>query len=354
MIAISDSPTRTTMKMLFPITLALAAIISFPVMAKACTNGFFLSPGKNFIGRNMDWPLPNGYVVINERGVPRFSFMVAPAEAAHWDTKYGYVAFELTQQVPGMGLVSGPVGGMNEKGLYAASLWGPGGKYDSPSSSDTRKAITIGEVVGFALAQYDTVKEAVDGIKSVQLRGFEGVSLHWFLADATGESAYVEFANGKTVAHMSPQPLVMANDSYTDERNYLKNYKGFGGKKAIPTKVDHAHINSLDRYLLLSKKIADMDTPKQPLTPDFVFAALDGVRHTPDKSLPKEAWESNTQWTEVYDYSTRTIYWKSAVTPGVKSLQLDKINFVNTGTKRLIPITQPGEGDMLGQFSLIY
>jgi|GEM_PF-1302745 len=337
------------------LTLALSfAVTLLTPAAEACTNGFFMSPGRNLIGRNFDWPFPNGYVVINERGVPRFSFMVTPVDAAHWETKYGYVAFELTQQVPGMGLVSGPVGGMNEKGLYAASLWGPERKYDVPSSSDTRKAITIGEVVAFALAQYETVQEAEDGIKSIQIRAFEGVNLHWFLADAKGDSAYIEFENGKAEAYMSPQPLVMANDSYAAERKSLEQYKGFGGKKKVPAKVDHSKINSLDRYLLLSKAIKDMDTPKHPLTPELVFSMMDGVRHTHDKTLPKEAWESNTQWTEVYDYSTRTIYWTSAATPGVKSLKLDKINFVNTGTKRLIPITQPGEGDMLDKISLIY
>jgi choloylglycine hydrolase len=340
------------------VCIVLSCLTALPDASSACTNGYFSYGGKTIIGRNMDWEQPDGYVVINARGVKRHALTLPADIRAEWDTKYGYVSFELTQKMPKGGLLSVPAGGMNEKGLYIAALWAPDTKYTAQSPDDKRKEITVGEVAAFALAQYATVQEAVDGINSVQVEAFNtgtrDVNLHWFIADSSGATAYVEFLDGKAVAHSSPQPAAMTNKTYAEERAYIKDYAGFGGSKAIPADMDHEHIKTLDRFLVIANRVKETGSGNRPLDVDEVFSALYAARHTPPRDIKQVTSESATQWTEVYDYSTKTLYWKSYTTPGIKSLKLDSINFADSGTKRFINIHAPGEGDMADNLSILY
>jgi choloylglycine hydrolase len=187
---------------------ALSSIFMFSGRAHACSNGYFSVDGKIMIGRNMDWPKPDGYVVINERGVSRHSILVPRKEAAQWTSRYGCVTFNLTEYASGIGFMSVPGGGINEKGLYIGSLWAPASKYDARSDTDKRKEVSAAEVVSFILGQYATVDEALAGLKSVHVRDFNtgsfDVNLHWFIADGSGRTACVEYRNGKREIYQNP------------------------------------------------------------------------------------------------------------------------------------------------------
>ncbi|MDD2774254.1 MAG: linear amide C-N hydrolase [Elusimicrobiales bacterium] len=325
--------------------------------AGACSNGIFSRGGKTIIGRNMDWPSPAGWVVINERGAQKSSLLAPRQNAAAWKSRYGYVSFNLTGEAKGRGFASVPGGGMNEKGLYIGSLWSPETKFDAVPSGGG-KAIGVPEAVGFVLAQYATVEEALAGLDSVSILPFNTgaleVNLHWLVADSSGAVAYVQYRGGRKEVFRNPELPVMTNEFYGDERAYVKDRAGFGGTREIPAVFGNSSIKCLDRFLLLSKAVHETADGLRPLDAPSVFAALYAARQAPAKASAQSSWRSATQWTEVYDYSTRTIYWRSLSVPGTKSLKLDDIQFDPTGTKRLLDIHREGEGDMSDKFTFVF
>jgi len=77
---------------------------------QACTT-FCLFNGKDLIfGRNYDFPIGYGHVVINKRGVVKSAMADAGEQAAQWTSKYGSLTFNQFGR-------DNPMGGMNEAGL---------------------------------------------------------------------------------------------------------------------------------------------------------------------------------------------------------------------------------------------
>lgn len=347
-----------------PVRIIITAVVALAAMwlllspaVQACSNGVFTVNGKVIIGRNMDWPTGAGDVVINPGKVERQSLLVPPPGAAHWYARYGFLSFNLITQVAGVGTVSAPGGGINEKGLYTGSLWSPDPHLEKQVVEPGKKRISIGEVVPFILSQYATVDEALKGITKVGIEaaktGDDAVYLHWLLVDAQGKTAYVQLLNGKLEIYRPPVPLVMTNESYGAERDFLKGYQGFGGAKVIPAAYDAKQIAVLDRFLLLTKLVQDTDSGKRPFTVDSVFDALWAVRQDfkEDKNL---TYNGATQWSEVYDFSTRTVYWRARDGMKTKFLKLDDVRFDIGGTKAVVNIQAQDEGNMLGKFKLIF
>ena len=337
--------------------LVMASFVVFSPMAQACSNGVFAANGKLIVARNMDWPSHSGMVVINPRGARWQSLAVRPEDGANWYAKYGYITFNLTETTVKLGKLSGPGGGINEKGLYVASLWGPEPEYDKYSANDKRKGISVIEVVPYALSQYADVEQALTGISRVRVHplsmGKEEVTLHWLLVDASGDTAYVQFNRGKFEIYRKPSLKAMTNESYGEERKYISAYRDFGGTLAVPDHINNAHTNSFERFLLLAKFVQDTDRGKRPVSVEAVFEALYSVRQAPAKEVVQSTWNSATAWTELYDYSTKTVYWRSGVTGGIKYVKLDDINFAMTGTKQVLDIHSEVEGNLLGKFTLI-
>ncbi|MBC6948247.1 linear amide C-N hydrolase, partial [candidate division KSB1 bacterium] len=95
-----------------PLTFAamLALVLLVQTTAQACTT-FCLFHGKDLIfGRNYDFPIGYGHVIINKRGVMRTATANEGEVAAQWTSKYGSLTFNQF----GRDL---PTGGMNETGL---------------------------------------------------------------------------------------------------------------------------------------------------------------------------------------------------------------------------------------------
>ncbi len=81
-----------------------------PSTVDACTT-FCLFNGKDLIfGRNYDFPIGYGHVVINKRGVFKSAMADAGEQAAQWTSKYGSMTFNQFGR-------DNPMGGMNEAGL---------------------------------------------------------------------------------------------------------------------------------------------------------------------------------------------------------------------------------------------
>jgi len=176
-------------------------------------------------GRTMDWPeSTEPKLVVFPRGLARDGGRFGPAQvvadnALAWTSKYG----SLVTTVYGLGAVDG----LNERGLGAHLLYLTATDYGArdPSKPGLQAALWA----QYPLDTAATVAEALDLLRDVQVvmveaRGHKA-SLHLALEDATGDSAIVEYIDGKAVVHHGREFQIMTNDPpYEEQLRLLKSF----------------------------------------------------------------------------------------------------------------------------------
>ena len=82
-------------------------LVSFPISPLGCTTFCLVGKGEVLFGRNYDWIIGDGLVMINKRGVVKTATVVESNNVAKWVSKYGSVTFNQYGR-------ENPAGGMNE------------------------------------------------------------------------------------------------------------------------------------------------------------------------------------------------------------------------------------------------
>ena len=231
-----------------------------------CTRGLF--------GRSYDFEIGYGMVMANKRGVRKSSQSANPAA---WISKYGSVTFNQFGR-------DNATGGMNEKGLVVELMWLDGTRYPE---DDTRGEVGTLEWIQYQLDTASTVAEVIASDKNVRIAR-TSAPIHYLIADASGETAAIEFLDGKMAVHRGAK--VLANDPYEDSLDLLKN-------------------GSKDRFARTTKGLASAATVSG------AFALLDGVR------------QPHTQWQIVYDIRNGAIHWRTAANRTQRSLKLSSFDF---------------------------
>ena len=112
-------------------TLACFVVFTFlaPLKGQTCTT-FCLDHGdRPVFGRNYDWTVEDGLVIINKRGVTKASTLGRLA----WTSKYGSATFNQYGR-------EFPIGGMNEAGLVVESMVLLETEYPLPDTRPGRNA----------------------------------------------------------------------------------------------------------------------------------------------------------------------------------------------------------------------
>jgi len=308
-----------------------------------CCTGIFINRGQQkLIGRTMDWPTGDGYVSINERSHhKRADSLQDKSPRLEWVAKYGSVTFNMEVKLGWfanlLALMSGiktdpPSCGLNEKGLWGGGFW----IHPPPAviypQKDGRVSVNDYQLLEYLLDTSATVEEAIRHLQAVRVSGFKTggfeVDLHWFLADASGDSVIIEFPDGKLRIHRNPAPPVITNSFYEHSREYLAGFEGFGGVK--PIRIGKGEMSRENRFLFASSMlegyIGDRNGDLDP-----IFAIMKTVTQTDTGHMQTS--QSVTQWTTVYDLKNRTLSWTSRGTPARRSLSLEKTDFTYTGKK---------------------
>ena len=197
-------------KKLTGVALVLAAVSLMGIQpAGACTRAVYLGPDRMVVtGRTMDWKediMSNIYVF--PRGMQRAGHN--KEKTVNWTSKYGSVI--------ATGYDIGTCDGMNEKGLVASLLFLPESVYSLPG--DTRPAMGISIWTQYVLDNFATVREAVDEMKKGTFRidaprmpnGGPESTLHMAITDETGNTAVIEYLDGKLSIHEGQEYQVMTN-----------------------------------------------------------------------------------------------------------------------------------------------
>lgn len=255
-------------------TLLAAALLLIATAGDACTT--FCTRG--LFGRNYDFEIGDGIVVVNKRGMSKESNTSAPAK---WTSRFGSVTFNQFGR-------DNPTGGMNEKGLVVELMWLDQTRYPV---ADSRPELGTLEWIQY---QLDTAATVADVIASgTKVRIIErGAPLHYLVADANGDVAAIEFLDGRMVVHRgNTLPVAaLANDPYTSSLSAMR--RGSGDRFA---RAAHA----LDGVTTIAGAFAVLDRVAQP----------------------------TTRWSIVYDIRNRAIAWHTAVNREARSIRFASLDF---------------------------
>ena len=171
-------------------------------------------------------------------------------------------------------------------------------------------------------------------------------TVHLALSDKTGDTAVMEYIDGKLKIYHGSEYKVMTNSPPFDQQlSALRQYKGFGGDKSLPGTTDAA-----DRFVRAAFYIQNLPQPT-----DFreaiagVLSVLRNVSQpfgTPDPNRP---FISPTRWRTVADLSKGMYFYENTLSPNLVWVQLPKLDFKKgTSVKK---ITLVKNFDLIGDIT---
>jgi choloylglycine hydrolase len=273
----------------------------------------------------MDWPenTPTDLWVL-PKGIQRDGLISKNPHT--WTSKYGSLVAVSTAL--GKSIVTD---GLNEKGLAVNALWL--GESDYGVRDEKLPGLSISLWSQYCLDNFATVDEAIRAFHSQPYQivtlsipvgnKLDKATLHLSLEDKTGDSAIIEFINGKAVIHHDRNYTVMTNDPpYEQQLSNLKQYEGFGGNKPLPGTT-----LASDRFVRASYYLKYLPKPSN------LRQAVAGVlsvtrnisqpfRYTPDT----RAYASSTIWRSVADLSDNVYFYESTMSPNVVWVELNKFD----------------------------
>lgn len=303
------------------ILVLISTLLTFK-QSLACTRAVYFGANKEVItARTMDWKNDiETNLWIFPQGMKRTG--MADAQSLNWTSKYGSIIAS--------GYDVSTTDGMNEKGLVANILWLVESQYPKPEKQKPTMSISIwGQYV---LDNFASVKEAVEALKSESFTLVSAnvpgekrlATVHLSLSDATGDSAIIEYINGKQVIHHDRRYQVMTNSPVFEKQLALSEYwKDIGGTVMLP-----GTNRSADRFTRAMFYINAVPKAKDPVVAlASVFSVIRNVSVPYGISTPGEPNISSTRWRTVSDHSRMLYFFESALTPNTFWIDLKELNF---------------------------
>ncbi|SFV62752.1 Choloylglycine hydrolase [hydrothermal vent metagenome] len=292
----------------------------------ACTRVLHVSKEQKEVitGRNMDWYVryPSTFWKF-PRGIQRNG--LTRENPIEWVSKYGSLA--LVQTTAGQSAIAD---GMNEKGLVANLLYLSETVY--PKRDIKKEGVATSTYLQYILDNFATVKEAVDALSkdTIQIvpvpipNSDKLPTMHVSISDASGDSAIVEFLDGKTVIHHSREYDVMTNSPIFEKQIALNEYwSEIGGNTFLP-----GTRRSADRFV--RAKYYNKMLPEAKNYREAVASMMSVLRNTsspfgdPDPNRPNI---SKTLWRIVDDQSNLVSFYESTLSPSVVWVKMKEFDF---------------------------
>lgn len=320
--------------------LAGFGILCFSTWADACSRVLWSDNGKAVVaGRSMDWltPMPVDLYVL-PRGIKRTG--MTGRNTLSWTARYGSLVAEASD-------------GMNEKGLAGHLLWlaeSDYGKFDP-----NRPGLSVGMWLQYYLDNFATVSEAVAFTEKTPFQLATGtfagrrVTVHLALEDSSGDSAVIEYVDGKPRVHHGREFTVMTNSPpYDEQLKNLRQFKSFGGDKPLPGTTDAA-----DRFVRAAYYLKNLPEPKSYR--ECVAGVLSVIRNVSQPfgvADPARPNISATRWRTVADLTNLVYYFESTTSPNIVWVKLREQDFSAGKEVRMLDlIRQPDRiGDCSRQF----
>ncbi|QLY27463.1 linear amide C-N hydrolase [Bdellovibrio sp. KM01] len=329
--------------------LCLLSCLMFWQTAYPCTRFLWDTKKQDVIvGRNMDWfedigsnmwLLPRG--IVRDGGIDENSL--------RWTSKYGSVivtAYDI-----------GTADGLNEKGLTANLLYLTESDFGERDEKLPGLSVTLWaqyyldnfETVADAMAAFKTDPYQVQSFSIKTSSGEKSGSVHLAISDKTGDSAIIEYINGKPKIYHDKNFKVMTNSPpYEEQLTALKQYKGFGGRQDLPGTTAAA-----DRFVRAAYYAQQLPQPTEYR--ESVAGVLSVLRNvsqpfgTPDPARP---YISTTRWRTVADMTRGVYFYENTLSPNLVWVQMDRLEFKKNSPVQKITLVKNYDlvGDISGYF----
>ncbi|MBU3749272.1 MAG: linear amide C-N hydrolase [Mycobacterium sp.] len=314
---------------LFAPLLAIVMLLGLAPAANACSRVTWLGPdGMVITGRSMDWPysfhshlyaVPAGSTQDGAGGVNSLT----------WTRKYG--AIEVAGTTDPDGPIDGVFDGMNEVGLVANLLY-LGESDFGPAPADDRPRLSFAGWVDYVLTSFGTVKEVVEAFTDPSIYivpinfgpgGAAHPTVHLSVTDASGDSAIIEYLDGKPVIHHGRQYQVMTNSPTYDQQLELNaKWDDVDKNKDLP-----GSIQSQDRFVRASYYLSKLpQTSDERQAVAGVFSVMRNVSVPWGVGDPEHPNLSPTYWRSVADSTNKVYYFESALSPNIVWVNLNNVN----------------------------
>lgn len=342
------------MKWLIVLVITVAAVLTTPGSAEACTGISLKSEdGAVIAARTVEWALGDAHhdtLVIFPRGHAFTALTPSGENGLKWKGAYGFVS------LTAYGQEYGP-DAMNEAGLYVGVYYFPGYASFAPYvEAQANRSLSVGDFMRWMLSSFRSVVEVkanLDKVRVVNVEDprFGGAPLpfHWKIADETGAAIIVEIVEGGQVKVYDALLGVIANaPDYGWHLTNLRNYLGLAGSPKESITLDGRQLTPFGGGSGLMGLPGDFTPPSRfvravaltasarPLAKaeDAVFEAfriLDnfnipvGATASQDKIAPDIA--GATQITTASDLKNRILYFHTMDNRQIQKLDLRKIDF---------------------------
>lgn len=302
-------------------SVALSMLVA-PLSAQACTRVVYHGVNDEVItARSMDWRVDIGSNLwVFPKGMKRNG--ETGKNSIEWTSKYGSVitsAYDIST-----------TDGMNEAGFSASVLWLVESEY--PDVDKNRPGLTIAAWAQYVLDNFATVDEAVKVLEQEpftiltdKVPGEDRLAtLHLSISDASGDSAIIEYIDGKQVIHHSRDYQVMTNSPTFKQQLALNTYwQQIGGTVMLP-----GTNRASDRFARASFYINAIEKSENPdIAVAGVFSVIRNASVPFGISTPDQPNISSTRWRTVADQKRKLYFFESALTPNTFWVDLKGLDF---------------------------
>ena len=286
-----------------------------------CTTFCLRTQDRVVFGRNYDWDIGDGLVVINKRNVEKNLLSSFPKANSKWVSRYGSISFNQYG-------VDAPMDGLNEAGLVVAQMWLDGTRYPK---ADSRSRVGALSWIQYHLDNSANVQDVIESDKKIRIDPEISAPLHFLVCDISGQVAVIEFLDEKMVVHTGKNLTyaALANSTYSASLRYLKD------KKSKSTSRDRSWTaNSMNRFAKAAEMVATYEPQKSDIV-DYGFEVLQAV-NSPGR----------TQWSIVYDITNFRVSFKTKQQPTRKTVHLKEFQLNCQSPMEIIDINSTNSGDI--------
>ncbi|AXE29836.1 choloylglycine hydrolase [Chromobacterium phragmitis] len=319
-----------------------ASLALWSPIADACTRALWNTNQQAVVAsRSMDWSeSTQPRLLILPRGMARDGGKLGPAtvvkdNAARWTSQYGSVV----TSAYGVGAVDG----VNEKGLAMHLLFLTATDYGAREPG--KQGVQAGLWGQYLLDNAATVSEALQAMQAIQpvmveYAGFKS-SLHLAIEDASGDSALIQYIDGKPHIYHGREYRVLTNDPpYERQLAELKKRDFSQATRETPLP---GNVNPVDRFIRASYFL---DTLREPQTQRQAVASILSIAR--NVSVPFNAPYKtpgatyDTEYRTVADLTNKQYFFELASSPSLLRVDLDKIDFSGGQVAHILNPDQEG------------
>jgi choloylglycine hydrolase len=328
----------------------LLGVAAYPGVADACSRILWNDNGYAvMVGRTMDWPESTQPILtVFPRGMERDGGKAGPETVvtenpARWTSKYGSVV----TTVYGVGTADG----MNEKGLAVHMLYLNATDFGPRDAS--KKGVQAGLWAQYLLDNAATVEEALKLLEDIQVvmivANGHKATVHLAIEDATGDSAIIEYIDGKPVIHHGREFRVMTNDPAYDQQLELLKQQDFS--KPASTMPLPGNVNPADRFQRATYYLNLLPKPANEREAAASILAIARNVSVPFGAPYKGFGIYNTEYRTAANLTDKTYYFELTNSPNVIWTNLSAMNLEAGQPVRVLdPDNIELSGNVMGSF----